>query len=187
MIMIRPFQECEGYNLCALTNNVDTITGISMSFKCQTCGECCSSMGEVISIRDVMNSDMFRIWFTTTGEERIVTLDLDKRDLFYQMGPKSSMACPFLRQRDPGRVICTVHVSRPDLCRQYSCFRLLILNTEGKRAGRVLDKTRYMAATDSRIHEIWQRECRTLDIIVEDRWEDEIERIFTREGYSVVR
>jgi uncharacterized protein len=158
-----------------------------MTFACQLCGECCSTMGEIISIREKTGAAEFRIGYTTTGVEQLVTLDPDKRDLFFQNPPRSQMACPFLRDQGPGRVICTIHKSLPDLCRQYSCFRILILNFEGKQVGKVMDRTRHFTATDSHIHELWQRDCQVLDIMDEERWEEEIERILTREGYRVVR
>lgn len=158
-----------------------------MAFVCQLCGECCSSMGEVIDIQEKTGDTEFKISYTTTGEERLVTLDPDKRDLFFQNVTKSGMACPFLRQESPGRVICTVHHSRPDLCRQYSCFRILILNAEGKRVGRVMDRTRYLVSSDIPFHAYWQRECQLPEIIDEERWEMEIDKILTREGFHVVR
>jgi uncharacterized protein len=158
-----------------------------MTFVCQLCGECCSTMGEIISIQEKTGAAEFRIKYTTTGIEQLVTLDPDKRDLFFQKTMRSRMACPFLRDQTPGKVICTVHHSLPDLCRQYTCFRVLILNAERKRIGRVMEGTRHVTATDSRLHEIWQRECHRLDILDEERWEEEIALIFTREGYRVIK
>jgi uncharacterized protein len=92
-------------------------------------------MGEIISIREKTGDAEFRIWYTTTGEERTVHVDPDKMDLFFTKTPQTTMACPFLREQATGTVICTVHRSRPDICHEYSCFRILVLDTEGKRAG----------------------------------------------------
>ena len=158
-----------------------------MTFVCQLCGECCSTMGEIISIQEKTGAAEFRIMYTTPGVEQLVTLDPDKRDLFFKNPPLSRMACPFLRDLDPGRVICTIHNSLPDLCRQYSCFRILIINAEGKRVGRVRDRTRQVITTDPKIHELWQRECRLLDSADEEDWEEEIGKILTRGGYHIVK
>ncbi len=102
-----------------------------MSFVCQMCGLCCSSMGEIISIMDAPCGGRFTIGYSTTFEERTVRLDPDKEELFYSAPRVSGLACPFLRKRGEATCICTVHASRPDLCRQYSCFRILILDFEG--------------------------------------------------------
>lgn len=144
-------------------------------------------MGEVIDIQEHAGIREFRIAYTTTLEERTVFLDPDKQDLFFNNPPVSTLACPFLREHASGRVICTVHLSRPELCRQYSCFRILILDTNGVRAGKVPDKTRVFTATDLKAHEIWKNECRSLDIPDDTAWEDEITRIFIRAGYRVVK
>jgi uncharacterized protein len=157
-----------------------------MVFVCRMCGECCSTMGEIISIQEKTGDTDFRIGYTT-GEVRSVRLDPDKEDLFFTKGPWTAMACPFLRAEAPGRSICTVHNSRPDICRQYSCFRILVLDAQGRRAGRVLDNTRYLVATDPRLNEIWNANCRMLDIVQDLQWEDEVGMILTRAGFRVVK
>ena len=144
-------------------------------------------MGEIISIQEKTGEIEFRIGYSATFEERIVTLDDDKRELFFTRDPVSSMACPFLREKYPGRVICTVHDSRPELCRQYSCFRILVLDQEGKPAGRVLYRTRSFSSPDARLNAIWQQDCRQLDIRDENTWEEEVAQTFKRAGWLVVK
>jgi len=160
-----------------------------MTFVCQLCGMCCSTMGEIINIREEISPFHYRIWYTTTGEERVVTVDPDKRELFQSAitaaGP--SLACPFLRIRDGRDVICTVHLSRPELCRQYSCFRILVLDPDGRRIGRVLNGTRYFSATDAGLYDLWQRECTGLAGGDEMGWEEKVCRILTRAGYRIIR
>jgi uncharacterized protein len=157
-----------------------------MVFACRMCGECCSTMGEIISIQEKTGDAGFRIRYTT-GEERDVSLDPDKKDLFFTKTPQTTMACPFLREEMPGKSLCTVHHSRPDLCRQYSCFRILVLDTQGRRIGGVLDKTRHFTTTDPQLHEIWNTQCRVLDIEQDFLWEDKVRKVFTRAGYLVVK
>jgi uncharacterized protein len=111
--------------------------------ECRCCGDCCSTMGEIISIRDEVRPFEFRIGFTD-GEERVVSIDPDKRVLFLEplQGIIKSHSCPFLRPLAPDKRICTVHASRPELCRIYHCSRLLLLNGDGTKEGRVLEKGR---------------------------------------------
>jgi Fe-S-cluster containining protein len=158
-----------------------------MAFVCQMCGDCCSTMGEIISILEQTGTTTFRIGYSATLEERVVTLDPDKQDLFFATSPKTSLACPFLRERAPGRFICTVHQSRPELCRQYSCFRILVLDPAGHHVGRVREGSRHFTTTDPRLHAVWQTGCRLTDIQDEDVWEKNAEEIFTRSGYRVIR
>ena len=93
-------------------------------------------MGEIISIREQIRPYEFRIGYTN-GEERVVSVDPDKRVLFgyQQQEEKKFLACPFLRQRAPRERICTVYASRPELCRNYLCSRILVLDQDGKKPG----------------------------------------------------
>jgi len=88
-------------------------------------------MGEIIEIKDELESFLYRIKFSVTGEERIVSIDPDKQDLFRIQDIRiyQPMACPFLREAGNKKYICSVHASRPDLCRQYACYRILVLDT----------------------------------------------------------
>jgi uncharacterized protein len=146
-------------------------------------------MGEVIEIREQTGPSAFRIGFTVTGEEREVRIDPERETLWFRKGlqNKRTMACPFLREEETGAVICTVHHSRPDLCRQYSCFRILVLDREGKKIGRVVDGTRYFDSGNAGLKETWDKECAGLDITDEDCWEEVVEKRLALAGYQVVR
>ena len=160
-----------------------------MTFVCQCCGDCCSTMGEIISIQEQIDRYEYRIGFTD-GEERIVSVDPDKRDLFLnQQGDtdKISPACPFLRRRAPHERICTVHASRPELCRMYLCSRILVLRDDGSKAGRVPYGTRFFTTEDRVLLDLWRRTIRNVTIPDDDQWEKKVEDIFTRAGYRVIR
>ncbi|OPX62020.1 MULTISPECIES: YkgJ family cysteine cluster protein [unclassified Methanoregula] len=159
-----------------------------MTFECQQCGDCCSTMGEIIRIRDRIGQWEFRIGFTN-GEERIVSIDPDKRDLFRirEETDKKTIACPFLRKQPPEKRICTVHSSRPELCRAYICSRILVLNTNGKKAGRVPDGTRIFVTEDRFLLDLWNTTLRNVQTRDEEEWERIIEDVFKKEGYTVIR
>ena len=159
-----------------------------MTFVCQCCGDCCSTMGEIISIQEQIGSYEFRIRYTN-GEERIVSLDPDKRELFHDLKErdKKSLACPFLRQKAPDKRICTVHASRPELCRMYLCSRILVLRKDGKKAGRVLHGTRVFTTEDGALLDLWCRAIRDIPVPDDHQWEKNVDDIFTRAGYRVIR
>lgn len=146
-------------------------------------------MGEIIGICEEIRPFTFRIGYMATGEEREVTVDTDKRDLFRlnTITRIRPMACPFLRSLSSGTFACSVHDSRPDLCRQYSCFRILICDASGKRIGRVRDASRCFSTMDATLHNLWHREIDSAEIPDEMRWEEHVERVLSREGYNVVR
>ena len=160
-----------------------------MTFRCRQCGDCCSSMGEIIGIEEQIDPVKFRIRFFVTGEERIVTLDADKTDLFCSQDIRTirPMACPFLRFKEPDQACCTAHQTRPDLCRQYACFRVLVLDAGGKALGKVPDRTRLFSTPDTGLRALWHNEVEGVDLPGEAAWEAHVEEVFSHAGYRVIR
>lgn len=146
-------------------------------------------MGEIIELREVMDNGSFRIGFSVTNEERTVFLDPEKRDLFYRetIHIVRPMACPFLRQTPDKKFVCSVHTTRPELCCQYSCYRILISDSRGKRLGKVTDASRYFTTTDADLRMLWNKEIAGIAITNEDDWELHVETILTHAGYRVIR
>jgi hypothetical protein len=145
-------------------------------------------MGKIISIREQIRPYEFRIGYAN-GEERVVSVDPDKRGLFrdQQQDKRKSIACPFLRQRASKKRICTVHASRPELCRNYLCSRILIIDSEGNRAGRVRYGTRSFTTEDRTLLDLWNQSIRDIPVPDDEQWEKNVEDIFTRAGYRVIR
>ncbi len=159
-----------------------------LPFECQRCGECCSTMGEIISVQEQIRPFEFRIRYTD-GEERVVAVDPEKRALFedHRKVIRNSPACPFLRQSGAHERICTVHGSRPELCRMYLCCRILILDSKGQKIGRVLPGTRFFTTEDNLLLELWNRSLRNVTVPDEDAWENSVESVLTGAGYRVIR
>ena len=82
-------------------------------------------MGDVFGVLERTGSFEFRIQYLITGVRQIVTIDPDKIEIFTKSTilDKRPLACPFLRFEDTGLALCTVHQTRPDLCRIYLCDR----------------------------------------------------------------
>ena len=160
-----------------------------MVFLCQQCGECCSYMGDIIGIEEETVAGMFQIRFSATGETMRVTLDADKQVLFHtqDIRPLRPMACPFLRFGMKGKALCTIHDTRPGLCRLYTCFRLLILDPDGKPVGKIQNGSRFFSTMNAGLRELWQDEVAGVDIPDEAAWESQVAGVFSRAGYRVVR
>lgn len=157
-----------------------------MGFFCQQCGECCTQMGDVFHIREELGDLEFLIYNQYTGEEHTVRVDPDKTHLFldYSISPDEPLSCPFLRRNVAGLSYCTVHETRPEICREYSCWRMLILDLHGKRAGRIMDLGHF-SAEDPRLQEIWDEKIEDLDSSDRTAWERNVSAILSKEGYTV--
>jgi Fe-S-cluster containining protein len=145
-------------------------------------------MGDLIRIEEETGHLMFRIRFTSTGNEMDVMVDEDKQALFREQDLKESQpgACPLLRLDKNKKALCTIHHSRPDLCRIYACFRLLILGPDGDHRGRVQEGTRFFSTMDANLRRIWQTEIECATIPDEAVWENFVKEVFEHAGYRVI-
>lgn len=155
-----------------------------MVFYCEQCGECCSIMGEVLSVLEDFGDYRFLLVNKYTGVKNRVEVDADKRELFMHEDALPA-ACPFLRYRDDVGY-CTVHLTRPEMCRDFGCWRLLILDPFGKRAGRVM-QARFFASDNPALVLLWEERIRDIDEPEQERWDEMVISILSREGYTVTR
>ena len=95
-------------------------------------------------------------------------------------------ACPFLRFDQEGMAFCTVHLTRPGLCRIYGCWRLLVEDCRGRRAGRVMQAGQ-VSFDDELLRHIWENHIRPLDRTDDEAWQRKVIRILQRFGYTVIR
>jgi len=99
-----------------------------MAFECEQCGECCSHLGLVHSIAEDRGNYEFVVFNLYTNESDVVTVDPDKHAIYDDKSIFAALpeACPFFRHQ-PGseKAFCTVHLTRPDICRDYGCWRML--------------------------------------------------------------
>jgi hypothetical protein len=121
-------------------------------------------------------------------EREEVRVDPDKIALFEDRSSLEGLpeACPFLRFDTAGKAWCTVHLTRPYICRAYCCWRLLILDADGKRAGRVLYQRTFLPDTDT-LGRLWERVKPTLEGLSDEDWDEALIVTLTASGYRVRR
>jgi len=112
-------------------------------------------------------------------------VDPDKFDLFIDESIflKLPEGCPFLRYDLKRKAYCTIHRTRPDICREFRCWRLLILNFRGRRAGRIIRRT--LCSDDVILKQLWERCIRNLRIADDAVWREEVTRLLATSGYIV--
>jgi Fe-S-cluster containining protein len=158
-----------------------------MVFECQQCGECCHHMGQVHKIRETLSDTEFLVNNEYTGEKTLVIIDRDKHHLFLDKSIflEQPEACPFLRYQPADRkAYCTVHLTRPEICRDYGCWRLLILNSRGLRAGRIMYQRAFFSDDDD-LTRLWNTCIDPLNEPDDAIWEEKIRGILTSAGYTV--
>ncbi len=164
------------------------LKGDSLSFECQQCGECCSHLGLVHKIKEDRGDYRFLIYNQYTGEKTAVVVDPDKVGLFLDKSifTERPEACPFFRyEKLSAKGYCTVHLTRPEICRDYGCWRLLILDSVGKRAGRIMGQ-RHLASDDAALIRLFDEHINNLVEPDDAVWDDTVIRVLVREGYKVL-
>jgi uncharacterized protein len=159
-----------------------------MPFECSQCGECCSHLGLVHTIRKDFGNFRYLVNNEYTGEKTMVVVDPDKRVLFGDrtIFTERPEACPFFRyDLDGAKGYCTVHLTRPEICRDYGCWRILILGTEGKRAGRIMCQ-RFLASEDERLTRIFEEQINTIDEADDAAWDERLIRVLVATGFTVI-
>jgi uncharacterized protein len=158
-----------------------------MVFECQQCGECCHHMGQIHTIKETLGEYEFLINNQYTGEKTMVIVDKDKHQLFADKNIflKQPEACPFLRYREGEmKAFCTVHITRPEICRDYGCWRLLILDASGSRAGRIMFQRTFFSDDDN-LTRLWKTIIDPVNELDDATWEKKIREILTSAGYTV--
>ena len=160
-----------------------------MSFYCQQCGECCTKMGYVFVIVEEHGNNEYLVRNEYLGDTSLVAVipemipRFEDRSIFESF-PK---ACPFFRfDHIEQKAFCTVHQTRPELCRIYGCWRMLILDWRGRRAGRVMHGSA-VSFDDDLLRHIWDSRIRDMDSADDQEWQRKVIRILQQFGYRVIR
>jgi Fe-S-cluster containining protein len=128
-------------------------------FVCTRCGKCCISLGRHIRIERSLSPIQHYCRIGITGEIIPVTIAPEHREI-HTAGESESGWCPFLRRTPDKTFTCTVHGSRPAICREFRCRTLVIYDREGNEAGYVSGKSS-LTTSDPLLLEIWNELLRS--------------------------
>ena len=162
--------------------------GNHLPFECQQCGECCSHLGLVHVIERDYGDYRYLVRNQYTGERTEVRIDPDKHDLFLDRSIFITRpeACPFFRFDNlSAKGYCTVHLTRPEICRDYGCWRMLILDAGGKRGGRIMCQ-RHLASDDERLTRLFEEQINDLVEPDDAVWDETVLSILRQAGYTVL-
>ena len=161
--------------------------GFKLVFECQQCGECCSHLGLMFQIAEEYDNYSFLVRNEYTGEKYEVTVAPLLHHLYNdtEIFTERPEACPFFRRNDQDSLYyCTIHLTRPDVCREYGCWRFLILDSQGKRAGRVMG-TRHMHAESPALQTVWDARVRNLHEPDDHVWDRKMCEIVRAAGFEI--
>jgi Fe-S-cluster containining protein len=135
-------------------------------FECDRCGKCCVSLGPLITIERQLNERDY--YCRCKIDNAIFLAHVDPgyheeiADEFAAGGldrnSTDKKPCTFLRKNpDDDGTTCAIYTSRPAVCRDFRCYRMLLRNKEGAICGRVIGKNT-IRTEDAALKKIWDEE-----------------------------
>jgi Fe-S-cluster containining protein len=135
-------------------------------FICDSCGKCCSSFGSFIIIERQLNDQDYFCRYSLTRDlfsvhvNRECADDVSDRYSDLQAGDESvgKKPCPFLcKKRDGAGFTCAIYDSRPTVCREFRCYRMLVYDKGNRLIGRVIGANE-IRTSDETLARIWKEQ-----------------------------
>jgi hypothetical protein len=132
------------------------------TFECNRCGKCCRSFGAFITIERQLSSRDYYCRFGITREFFLAHAEPEYADAIaekYEEGGSGDDAsrkkCIFLQKEQNGNgFTCAIYPSRPLICREFQCYRMVIYNPCGELCGRVIGRNELKTA-DEDLAKLW--------------------------------
>lgn len=128
------------------------------AFDCSWCGKCCASFGAFIKIeRQLTNRDYYcrngiknELFLAHIEGDYADSTPIDPKEINLERG------CPFMRKDPAGKEIaCAIYATRPRICRDFRCYRMVILNHNGQKCGRIMGRND-LKTPDKTLAQIWK-------------------------------
>ncbi len=162
-------------------------------FVCNWCGKCCRSFGEFIRIERRLTDRDFYCRYSLTNDLYFVHVQPEYSDAFLTGSDSSpgsfagEKKCPFLRKNPSGAgFACTVYPTRPSICREFRCYRMLIYDSEAREVGRVIGQHE-LRTTDENLARIWKEHVSLIPHSTrpeqDTAWLTRVLSVLSRHGY----
>jgi len=148
------------------------------TFNCTRCGKCCRSFGEFIRIERKLTDRDYYCRYGITNELFLVHVQPGSADEISDeyseegetKGDPAQRGCIFMRKNPAGKgFACAIYPTRPSICREFRCYRMLIHHTpSGELRGKVIG-TSELRTDDEILAAIWKDKISPLPHPVESR------------------
>jgi uncharacterized protein len=134
-------------------------------FICDWCGKCCRSFGEFIRIERQLTERDYYCRYGITNDLVLVHVQPEYAEMISETfldqkkgSDTPEKKCTFL-QKNPNSngYVCMVYPTRPPVCREFRCYRMLIHNREGQLVGKVIGQNEIRTA-DEALAALWKEE-----------------------------
>ncbi len=129
-----------------------------VKFECNRCGKCCRSFGEFIKIERQLTSRDYYCRYGIKNELFLAHIEGDYADSQPPVSKEGEImkGCPFIRHNRNGfSITCAIYATRPRICRDFRCFRMVIFDREGYECGRIIGR-KDLKTPDETLSKIWK-------------------------------
>jgi Fe-S-cluster containining protein len=161
------------------------------AFFCDRCGKCCVSLGPHIIVERQLNDRDYYCRSAIDNEIFLAHVEPEYReenaDEFAAGGPeRNSMEkkpCIFLRKNPDGSDTgCAIYTTRPKVCRDFRCYRILICDREGRVCGKVIGKNT-LRTEDVTLKKLWNEQVATIPSGDTAAWTEKVAEILSENNY----
>lgn len=156
-----------------------------VAFRCNSCGKCCESYGAFITIERQLNSRDYYCRYGIKKEFFLAHIEGDYADsqpLTSKEG-KPVKGCPFLRKNNSGSgTACAIYATRPLICKEFRCYRMLIYNSDGLECGRIVGRSD-LKTSDELLAKVWKEHVTSLPHTDDTQWEKAVIGALAAHGY----
>lgn len=157
-----------------------------VKFECDHCGKCCKSFGEYIKIERQLSSRDYYARYGIKNELFLAHIEGDYADRQYTSSREVERVkgCPFMRENQNGKgIVCAIYATRPRICRDFRCYRMVIYNSDGNECGKIMGRNDLKTA-DETLSKIWKERIAPLLPAHEDsHWEIAAMTALAAHGY----
>lgn len=157
-----------------------------VKFECEWCGKCCRSFGEFIKIERQLTNRDYYCRYEIKNELFFAHIEADYADCQTPRlkDGEPAKGCPFIRKNPVGNgFACAIYTTRPQICREFRCYRMVILNRDGHECGRIMGRND-LKTTDEILEQIWKERIAPLLPNHDDsRWEKAVNAALAAHGY----
>lgn len=140
-----------------------------VTFTCDSCGKCCSSFGSFISLERQLNDRDYYCRYSLTRDLFPVHVNREYADEVSDRYSRQSTTstspkkpCPFLCRKPDGEGFdCAIYDSRPPVCREFRCYRMLVYGRENQLIGKVIGAGE-ISTPDDTLARLWKEEIALL-------------------------
>jgi Fe-S-cluster containining protein len=139
-------------------------------FTCDSCGKCCSSFGSFITIERQLSDRDYYCRYSLTRELFPVHVNRECADEVSgrysapagTASPAGKRPCPFLCSNPDGNgFTCGIYDNRPQVCREFRCYRMLVYDRDNRLIGKVIGAGE-INTSDETLARLWKEQIASI-------------------------